>query len=187
MNSSAYLTPTGGRGCTPTGGQHLESLEKEIKTSSPGGEGLFDSLREERNEPQPCADATRNAPRNGKPRATAASLDELQKQWFEQEFWPHIWRKVDKADALRAFKKHASSVDAKNRIVAALKAHAPVYLCRNPEHRPHAATWLNKRRYEEPPEDTRPANGHGSVSTRVVAQAAELPNAEDYLRAKGIM
>ena len=85
---------------------------------------------------------------------TEPSLVELQDQWFTGEFWPAYWRKVDKAAALASFRKHARTEQIKQRIVDAVIAHAPQYLRRDPEHRPHAATWLNKRRYEEPPEDT---------------------------------
>ena len=105
----------------------------------------------------------------------------MQDRWFEEEFWPNCWRKVDKADAKKAFKKHATSEVLEDQIVAAAKAHAPYYLSRDPEHRPHAATWLSKRRYEEPPEDSRPAapesarlNGRPAVS--------EYQSAEEYLR-----
>ena len=86
--------------------------------------------------------------------AKPLSLAELQDQWFTGEFWPAYWRKVDKAAALASFRKHARTEQIKQRIVDAVIAHAPQYLRRDPEHRPHAATWLNKRRYEEPPEDT---------------------------------
>lgn len=68
---------------------------------------------------------------------------------FESDFWPFYWRKVDKADALRAFQKHASAEPIADAICAAVKAHAPSYLRRNPEHRPHASTWLNKLRWQE--------------------------------------
>lgn len=81
---------------------------------------------------------------------------DLQETWFNTEFWPQYWRRVDRKDALRAFKKHATSEAKKDKIVAAERAHAPHYMQRDPEHRPHAATWLNKLRYEESPEDASP-------------------------------
>lgn len=179
--SDAGCSPTGEQHCSPTGEQHLESSEKE-KTSSPAfaDDGLFASP-EKGNESQPCADATRNAPGNGKPRASAASLDAAQERWFEEEFWPHCWRRVDKADAKKAFKKHATDEARKNRIVAACKAHALVYLVRSPEHRPHAATWLNKLRYEEAPEDARPGALNGRYAVPMPAMSA-IPDAGDYLR-----
>lgn len=72
-------------------------------------------------------------------------------EWFA-EFWAFYWRKVDRANALRAFKKHAVDEETKDRIIAAVKAQTPQYMARDSEHRPHAATWLNARRYEEDPE-----------------------------------
>lgn len=82
-----------------------------------------------------------------------SKTEEPKENWFDQEFWPIYWRKVDKVEARKSFKKHATSESLKNQIVAAVRAHAPVYLRRDPEHRPHASTWLNKKRYEEEPED----------------------------------
>jgi hypothetical protein len=81
------------------------------------------------------------------------SLSVVQERWFEEEFWPQYWRKVSKKPAAAAFKKHATTEAIKNQIVEAVVAHSPTYLSRQPEHRPHAATWLNEQRYEEPPED----------------------------------
>lgn len=108
---------------------------------------------------------TSNEPRKGESRKSPAlaSLAEQQATWFDSEFWPEYWRKVDKADALKAFKKHATCESKKNEIVQAVIAHAPNYLRRDPEHRPHAATWLNKHRYLEPPEETTPIRTGRSV------------------------
>ncbi len=82
----------------------------------------------------------------------APNLNDQQTRWFNDLFWPAYWRPVDKADALKTWKRHAASEARALMIVEAVKAHAPVYLKREPEHRPHASTWLNKLRYEEPPE-----------------------------------
>lgn len=82
----------------------------------------------------------------------AKAFEKIQRRWFEEEFWPVVWRKVDKEAAFKAFKKHATSETRKNEIVAAAKAHGPAYLCRDTEFRPHPATWLNKTRYLEEPE-----------------------------------
>ncbi len=68
------------------------------------------------------------------------------------EFWMHYWRKTDKPNAIRAFNKHAHTEAKAKLIIAAVIAHAPQYLARETEHRPYAATWLNKQRYLEPPE-----------------------------------
>jgi hypothetical protein len=111
------------------------------------------------------------------------SLDAIRKRWFEEEFWPHYWRRVDRADAIKAFSKHVRTEADKNRIVEAVKAHAPLYLGRDPEHRPHAATWLNKRRYEEPPEDTRRAADKPPYPR---TPSRELPTADEYFASRGI-
>ena len=85
-------------------------------------------------------------------------MELLKQSWFDQEFWPNIWRKVDKAEALKSFKKKATSEAVKDKIVNAVKLYYPVYISRSPEHRPHASTWLNKNRFDdELPEDPREA------------------------------
>ncbi len=87
------------------------------------------------------------------PLAKPAKLADQADGWFEEEFWPAYWRKAEKEHSRKIFKKHATSETKKNTIVAAVKAHTPYYLSRDPEHRPHAGTWLNKLRYLEPPEE----------------------------------
>lgn len=94
------------------------------------------------------------------------SLSDLQDGWFDLEFWPHYWRKVDKADAKKSFKKHATSESMKNKIVRAMLAQAPQYLSRDPEHRPHASTWLNKKRYDDDLSELPTAKGQASVVPR---------------------
>ena len=81
-----------------------------------------------------------------------ATMSELQEGWFHQEFWPAFWRKKDKQEALKAFKKHATREAKKDSIVAAVKRESPEMLERLEQHRPYAATWLNKRRYLDEPE-----------------------------------
>jgi hypothetical protein len=80
------------------------------------------------------------------------TLAQLQEEYFEREFWPLAWRKVDKEDARRAFRKHATSETKIVLIIEALKKHRPSMLVRQAQHRPHIATWLNKLRYNEEPE-----------------------------------
>ncbi len=128
-------------------------------------------------EPQPCADATRTASGNRKPRATAVSLKthpieppSLQEQWFE-EFWELYWRRVERKTAFKAFIKVAKTEAQKNVIIAAVKAHAPFYFLRDPEHRPHAATWLNHGRYNEPFDDSLPAIPHRKLTKGELAHA----------------
>lgn len=65
-------------------------------------------------------------------------------------FWAAYPRKVDKQDALRAYAKALAVVDAAT-LLAAAKAHAAYYAKagRDAENIPHAATWLNKRRWDD--------------------------------------
>ncbi len=78
-------------------------------------------------------------------------------KWFSEEFWPHYWRKVDRVNSLKTFRKYATDEETKDRIIAAVKAQSAQYMARSSEHRPHAATWLNAKRYEEDPEVYQPA------------------------------
>lgn len=75
--------------------------------------------------------------------------------WFE-EFWKVYWRRVARASAEKEFRRHVRNEADKDRIVAAVKAHTPVMATRDAAYRPHAATWLRQKRYEEQPEDPRP-------------------------------
>jgi uncharacterized protein YdaU (DUF1376 family) len=84
-------------------------------------------------------------------------------EWFA-EFWALYWRKVGRAEALKAFKKHVEikgdrllSEAKKCLIIAAVQAQTPQYMARDSEHRPHASTWLNMLRYEDDPEVYQPA------------------------------
>ena len=90
------------------------------------------------------------------------SLLELQQRWFDEEFWPRFWGKRDKAEALKAFKRHAVTETKKNQIITALNSELADMQARQPKHRPYAATWLNKRRYEDEfasPENSDAAQG----------------------------
>jgi hypothetical protein len=83
------------------------------------------------------------------PEPQPVSLGKLQETWFVEEFWPIFWRKEHKPESIKAFKKHAISEEIKNQIVSAEAAHAPMYMLRDSEYRPLAATWLNKERWRD--------------------------------------
>lgn len=76
------------------------------------------------------------------------------------EFWAAYPRKVDKADAERAWAKLAPNDALREQIMAGLAALTPQYLRRiergEREYVPHASTWLHKRRWEDEPEPTGP-------------------------------
>lgn len=81
----------------------------------------------------------------------APDLGKQDDPWFE-EFWSKYPRKVDKLKARRAFRRIATSMVRRNLIMAGLEKHLPSLRARELKFVPHAATWLNHKRYEEEPE-----------------------------------
>ena len=72
-----------------------------------------------------------------------------------QAFWDRWPRKVAKLEAEKAWKKHVTPAD-EEPIQKALDWQVPILEARDPEHRPHAATWIRGRRWEdEPPPEKR--------------------------------
>lgn len=107
-------------------------------------------------------------------------------RWFETEFWPLYWRRVDKADAMREWRRHATTAEAKDRIVTAVRCQKAYYESREPEHRPHASTWLHKQRYlDDPalliPTSTPNCNGSRPVTFGQLKQQQQQEIFEDLL------
>ncbi len=72
-------------------------------------------------------------------------------QWFDA-FWAAYPRKVAKASALKAWKKACTGEAIKDEIMRVLKEQLPALYERSGKDRqfiPHAATWLNGRRWED--------------------------------------
>lgn len=65
------------------------------------------------------------------------------------EFWHDYPRKVAKADARKAWTRAVKTTDPRA-ILDGLAAHRPALLAAEPRYRPHPATWLNGRRWEDP-------------------------------------
>ena len=76
------------------------------------------------------------------------------------EFWLVFWRKVKKDKAIQAWVKIAPDPRLTLTIITAVKAQQKEQLTREPKFRPHAATWLNGREWENeteaPPAGTKP-------------------------------
>lgn len=70
---------------------------------------------------------------------------------FHERFWPHWPRKIAKHEALAAFVKLGPSAAEVERMVAAIPIHyaALDWPRENWHFCPHAATWLNQRRWED--------------------------------------
>lgn len=96
---------------------------------------------------------------------------DIRDRWFHEEIWPNVWRKVDKADALKAFKKNCNRESEKDVIAVRTKQWGAYYSQRDSEHQPHYATWLSKGRHLEDPPDHVPGK---SSSGNTAAELAEL-------------
>jgi hypothetical protein len=73
-----------------------------------------------------------------------------------QAFWDRWPRKVAKVEAEKAWKKHVRPED-EAPIHAALDWQVPMFEAREPEYRPHAATWIRGRRWEDERPTTTPS------------------------------
>jgi len=82
-----------------------------------------------------------SAPTNG-------TLKAHQGEWFEA-WWAIYWRKVSRKPAEKAFQKHVRSPDRFAEVMSATRLQTPAMLERDPDHRPHGATWLNAERWTD--------------------------------------
>ncbi len=69
--------------------------------------------------------------------------------WTDEQFWPMVWRKVGKEAARRSLRSINPDPGLRTRILEAVKRQAPEFLEREERYRPHPATWLNQRRWED--------------------------------------
>jgi hypothetical protein len=75
------------------------------------------------------------------------------------EFWAIFWRKVAPAAAKKAYSRHVFSEELHSAVILAIKQQSGAELAKEPQFRPHAATWLNQHRWENEP-DPVPVNGN---------------------------
>lgn len=73
---------------------------------------------------------------------------EAQSAWFE-EFWADYWRKPARAAAEKAFAKMVITSKMHAAVMKALAEQRAEMLSRDPDKRPHAATWLNGKRWND--------------------------------------
>jgi hypothetical protein len=84
-----------------------------------------------------------------KKRAKAiVAMTAQQEAWFI-EWWDAYWLHKAKLAAREAFSRHVLSEARFQQVLAATRAQAPEMLAREPQHRPHGATWLNQERWED--------------------------------------
>lgn len=106
---------------------------------------------------------------NGKPR----DHHKAQEEWFA-EWWAIYWRKVSRKDAEKAFYAKVKSLDRHEEVMRATKAQTAAMMARDPDHRPHGATWLNAERWkDEPSTPAKTGPGKAGSFTESVTRAME--------------
>ena len=93
------------------------------------------------------------------------------REWFAA-WWQLFWRKVAKKAALKAFQTHVKTPERFAVVMAAVRAQTPAMMARDPDKRPHAATWLNGARWDDEPSQPR-KNPSKSPTIEQLAQSIE--------------
>lgn len=75
-------------------------------------------------------------------------LEAKQQEWFA-EWWATYWRKVARKKAEIAFNKKVKSQERFDEVKRATEKQRGEMMSRDPENRPHGATWLNGERWED--------------------------------------
>jgi hypothetical protein len=70
--------------------------------------------------------------------------------WFEQ-WWAIYWRKVARRAAEKAFRAHVKTQERFEQVMAATRVQTPTMSARDPDKRPHGATWINGERWNDEP------------------------------------
>jgi len=109
--------------------------------NAPGGTPLPDN-------PPGATEANAPFPSGPGRRATSLSLTAEQEAWFSQ-WWAAYWRHRAKKAAREAFGKHVRTEARFQEIMAATLAQTQEMLVKDERYRPHGATWLNGRRWED--------------------------------------
>lgn len=73
---------------------------------------------------------------------------EHHRAYFEK-FWADYWRKPARAAAEKAYAKMVTTPQMHAAVMKALDEQRPEMLSRDPDKRPHAATWLNGKRWND--------------------------------------
>lgn len=85
----------------------------------------------------------------------ATALDvipvDLVERWFSLEFWPMYPRKTARKEGLKAARAHLKAESDRDDAIVGLKRQLQDFQSRDPSKVPHAATWINGRRWEDEP------------------------------------
>jgi hypothetical protein len=82
------------------------------------------------------------------PQKERRRLQVQQDQWFE-EWWGAYWLKKSRKRAWESFGRRVRTSERFQEIMAATHAQSVEMLAREPQHRPHGATWLNGERWND--------------------------------------
>jgi hypothetical protein len=141
--------------------------EDENTPENSFGTGKRTTVKEEKKKTKTCAspggNALGNAPQLGTPTDAFEGtlfpcepkssgihrvVPDRQEEWFEQ-WWAEYWLHRAKAPARRAFGKQVKTEARLQQVMAATAAQKQEMLSRQPQHRPHGATWLNDQRWQD--------------------------------------
>lgn len=91
--------------------------------------------------------------RNTPPAAKTAAVSVIDpvEGWFSQEFWPAYPRREAKVAALKAARAVLKTPELRAAALRALTLQLPDLTSRPPDKRPHPATWISGRRWEDEP------------------------------------
>ena len=116
-----------------------------------------------------------------KPARLIGGLTHEQDEWFTA-WWSAYWLRKAKKAARQAFGKHIRTAVRFAEVMAATQQQAPDMLTREPQHRPHGATWLNGERWSD--EDGRggpgEANRQDAALDKVYAELEHEKGNDDF-------
>ncbi len=69
-------------------------------------------------------------------------------EWFSR-FWSEYWKRVGKGAAIKAFRSAVQTQERFDLVMVAIRKQSPKMLQREPNYRPLAATWLNRKQWED--------------------------------------
>lgn len=113
------------------------------------------------------------------PQKERREFRERQDQWFES-WWEAYWLKKSRKRAREAFGRRVRTPERFQEIMTATRAQSAEMLSREPQHRPHGATWLNGERWAD--EALEPAK---AAAAAVGAVASGIQGAMRLLKERG--
>ena len=132
---------------TRQGTPDKEIKKKRTKTcASPGGDARGCDPSPEN--PSEATEGDAPFPGEAGLRGTSQDLAAKQEAWFSQ-WWAAYWRHRARKAAREAFRKHTRTEARFQEIMAATDAQTQEMLAKEERYRPHGASWLNGRRWED--------------------------------------